>query len=397
MWFTALGIAAVAVCAAWVSVQKVRGIPNDDDPGEGIPPGCTGNGAGLPDGSKARVPAKDGVTPVEEGLFVGDALEGTFLQLSAEHCTWSVTRWKEEFASLRRIGLRSVIVQWVKYGDTDFTLAARGDTSPMARIAAAADASQLDLYVGLSLNPSWWNTTKLTRDTVARELANSTSAADRVHPMLTSHASFRGWYIPQEVTDLYYTAEQETWILGFFQQLSAHLRRLEPLKPVMAAGYTNHDESKRLIFVTWWAKFLNEAGVDILVFQDGAGIPRQSPWRNALPLIEALADRDENFRGDIWLLAEVFSQTSGQPINDRPFRAVPAGFDRVREQLMALGRFKKRLIAYSYFDYMRPSAGESAAGLYEAYRRYVEEKAAGAVRPPVKETGAPAARAPGTR
>src|SRR5258706_9763 len=92
--------------------------------------------------------------------------------------------------------------------------------------------------------------------------------------------------------------------------------------------------------VAWRTIFLREAGVDIVLFQDGAGIRPQESWRNVLPLIEALVQVAEEFGTELWLVPEVFTQTHGQPVDDKPFAAEPADYARVRQQLDGLGKSK---------------------------------------------------------
>ncbi|MFI5380949.1 MAG: DUF4434 domain-containing protein [Tepidisphaerales bacterium] len=328
--------------------------------------------AGAAQARPARATTR--AAPASPWLFVGDAFEGTFLQLTKEHFAWTDSQWRSEFDNLRRIGIKIVIVQWSQYDAADFTVA-DGRKSPIEQIAAAADEKGMELYAGLSLRKSWWLEETFTKKYMAEELTRNTRMADRLHALLASHASFCGWYIPHEVSDLDYANDHQAMTRAFFHQLAAHLNKLDKLKPVLAAGYTDPDKSELVHFAWFWTLFLNEAGIDILLFQDGAGIPRQAKWEENLSFAEAIVSLGQEFEDstEIWLVAETFTQIHGQPVDDQPFAAKPADITRVRQQVESLSKLKKRLVAYSYFDYMRPSAGEPATRLYDGYRKLMEE------------------------
>ena len=316
-----------------------------------------------------------------EWLFVGDAFEGTFLQLWQEHWTWTHQRWRTEFSNLRRLGMKIVIVQWVQHDDANFCTADDGQVSTLDRIVAAADEARIDLYVGLSLRTSWWSADSFRPPYMLEELRRNEKLADKLYLRLRNHESFAGWYIPHEVTDIGVDGDRQGPVLKFFADLTGHLNSLDRFKPILAAGYTDRETATLVHFVTWWTLFLRESGVDVLVFQDGAGLSRKVPWQNVLPLVDALDSVAKELDGEIWLVGETFSQTHGLPLDEGGFQAVPADITRVRQQIVALGRFQKRLLAYSYFDYMRPSASAEAARLFESYRQFVDETSRSASRP----------------
>ena len=131
-----------------------------------------------------------------------------------------------------------------------------------------------------------------------------------------------------------------------------------------------------MYFVQAWSDLIDRLGIDVLIFQDSAGIAQNESWEDILPFVEAITVLDEEFSGDVWLVAELFTQTSGPPLDESSFKAEPANIDRVRKQLEELGGFEKKLIAFSYFDYMRPEAGEAAGKLLEGYRQLLNQKLA---------------------
>jgi hypothetical protein len=318
-------------------------------------------------------PTAPAARSVGEGLFTGDAFEGTFLQLTVGHRTWSQQQWRAELDSLSKLGFDTLVLQWSVYDDVSFIEDEGAGPSTVERILAAADEVGFDCYLGLSLRTSWWKAREITEQILEEELSRNIEAARRLYPRVESFQSFRGWYIPHEVTELISADEQRESIIEFFSRLSASLKNLNPLKSILASGYTDPRQANLVRFVLRWAEFLDRAGIDVFVFQDGAGA-RGRDWRAILPFVEAVAILDEAFVGDVWLLAEAFDQTRGPPLDDEPFQARPAPIERIREQLDALGHFRKKLIVFSYFEYMRPGGSESATQLSDAYRQLIEKR-----------------------
>ena len=329
---------------------------------------CAENPAGEPsDHLKTQA-------PIAEFLFIGDAFDTTFLQPTVAHREWSPARWKEEFLNMSRIGIKSLVVQWSQYDRVSFVAGRPGQDSLLQRIMAAAEETNLDMYVGLSLSQAWMKPQDLNLDLMRTELEENRALSQQIYPQLKSYQYVRGWYIPQELTDLFYVEPQRELILRFFAELTAHLRQLDPTKLVLASGYTSPAQNHLTRFKMWWMRVFDETGIDVLIFQDAAGTVAQGSWQAMYPYLEAISMiDDEYFSGDVWFLAEVFTQVDGPDVNNKPFRAVPADFKRVKQQLEMLSRFGKHMVSYSYFPYMQTGGEPDAEVLYEAYRAYVQD------------------------
>ena len=340
----------------------------------------TGHGRWQGDAALAPVNDAEWDNPgdsVNEWLYTGDAFEATFIQPTSKHRRWPLSQWREEMANLRHVGFDTVIIQWAEFDEEDFMIPNGDGMSLVERIVVAADEAEVDVYVGLSLREAWYSTQNMSMRFMRGEYARCKRVADWLHPRLKQYEAFRGWYVPHEVCGLSYTSNQRLLVLTFFKQITGYLNEQDPLKAVLASGYTDHDASSLLQFTKWYKMFLEDSGIDVLIFQDGAGLSGRTEWKNILPFADALVTlRKKEFRGDVWLLAEIFTQTAGPPIDGRHFAAEPADFERIREQLDGLGMMGTKLVVYSYFEYMRPSAGEAQASLYDSYRKYIGQKIA---------------------
>jgi hypothetical protein len=124
----------------------------------------------------------------------------------------------------------------------------------------------------------------------------------------------------------------------------------------------------------FWAQLVG-SGVDVVLFQDGIGVDKLD--LRHLPLyLGALKESVELEHGDFWVVVENFRQVEGPPIDEGPFKAVPASLPRLTRQLsIAAAHTSGELIAFSVPEYMTPLGGKDAEKLFEAYRRKLVETA----------------------
>ena len=327
--------------------------------------------------SESKPAQQTGERTIDQFLYFGDAFHATFLQPTVAHKEWTPQQWSNEFSRLRQLGTRSLIIQWSQYDNTAFYAESGEQDSLLHRVTKGAADNDIGFYIGLALNRDWSEIQGLDSGKIGTALKESKRVARIIYQQFGQNPGFRGWYIPQELTDVDYTDDQHKLILNFFANLTATLRGFDPLKPVVASGYTSPERSHVVRFTMWWTRVFDNSGIDILIFQDSAGTSDQVKWMNIEPYLEAISIIDDEFVStSIWFLAEIFTQVDGPPINGKPFRAEPADFDRVARQIEMLGRFDKKLASYAYFPYMRPTAGESASRLYDRYREFIERRAA---------------------
>ena len=70
-------------------------------------------------------------------------------------------------------------------------------------------------------------------------------------------------------------------------------------------------------------------------------------------------------------VVETFTQVDGEPLNQKPFRAVPAQLARLQRQLASAGAAPHAgIVAFSLPEYCSPMGGEQAKALYAAYKDY---------------------------
>jgi len=123
------------------------------------------------------------------------------------------------------------------------------------------------------------------------------------------------------------------------------------------------------VLQAFWDGLLAEAPeLGVVMFQDGVGVGKLS--LEELPDVLAAVQRAvEGRRRELRVIVEVFRQTAGAPIDDRPFAAEPAPIERVRRQIAIARSFSTGLLAFTVPDYMNPDDAPAKAQLYEEYRR----------------------------
>jgi hypothetical protein len=228
------------------------------------------------------------------------------------------------------------------------------------------------VFVGLAHDPGFWLKTR--RDPVLvgvylrRLRLRSEKVAAELAPMVRSHSSFRGWYLPEEINDGSWRDPEMRQILFDHLHASATaLRTTVPGSEVAISGFSDARSDPRA-FEEFWSTLLARAEVDRLLFQDGIGAGKLGLDHLELYLDAIRKAADARSR-KLQVVMEVFRQVAGPPVDDKtPFRAVPAPMDRILRQADLAAKYSSLpVIAFSVPDYMSPFGGEEAGRLFQAY------------------------------
>jgi hypothetical protein len=308
-------------------------------------------------------------------------LTGTYLQLWDGHGEWKEGEWRELFEHFQTLELQRLVIQWTLYGRRAFYPSENYEPvlhPPLETMLRLADEAGMKVFVGLAHDESYWRSLDREPDLLGvylqRRKVHSLTVAREVKELVEEHPSFEGWYIPQEIDDVHWLEPAKKKVLfGALTSLSAQLREEVPGAKVAISGFTNAHADPEVLG-RFWAQLVS-SGVDVVLFQDGIGVDKLD--LRHLPLyLEALKKAVELERGDFWVVVENFRQVGGPPIDDSPFKAVPASLPRLTHQLgVAAAHTSGELIAFSVPEYMTPLGGKEAEKLFEAYRRKLAETA----------------------
>ena len=301
-------------------------------------------------------------------------LDGTVLQLSRAQASWSDTQWRELFGHFEALGLRQLVVQWsvtpeLTYYPSD---AFSAEEAPVVeQLLELAGASGISVLVGLAHDPGFEPAIRRDPELVEvylrRLRRRSLTAARELSALLGGKPSFSGWYLPEEIDDVHWLEpERRRLLTSHLGEITSQLRQLTPQATLAISGFSNsHADPEAL--EGFWRDLLEASSLDRVLFQDGIGVGKQ--WLDDLPLyLSAVARAATSTSRQLQVVVEVFQQVDGPPLNDRPFRAIPAAVDRVRRQLEIARRHAPAgVIAFAVPEYMTPGRGEAAARLYRHF------------------------------
>lgn len=297
-------------------------------------------------------------------------LNGTFIQLLEENGKWNSTRWERLFDFFQSVGLTEVVVQWSLLDSSAFHVPNSGEPlAPVGMILEAAESRGIDVYLGLAAESRYWEMIKQPpagQEEYLRQLRlKSERVAREVAPLAAKYQAFKGWYISEEIDDLSWRAPRSRQVLyRHLKELSSNLKKLTPGDEVLLSAFSNARMSPDS-FQEFWRDLLRESSIDILLFQDGAGVGKLP--EELLPVyLKAVRAATDASKKKLQVVVELF-----ETVSESPFAARPAPFRRVARQLETAGRFASGGInAFSVPDYMSHDGSAAAKELSEGYLRY---------------------------
>lgn len=319
--------------------------------------------AGMP-----STPAGADTSPLEPDA--GRAIPGTFLQLSDRHGDWDEARWSMLFSDLERLGVKQLVIQWTvhdsvaAYRSAHFTSTS---DAPLDLLLRLADAAQMEVWVGLACDSRWWRWIDRQRDEKALEVSlrrlerDHLAVARELAPKMSRHASFSGWYLPEEIDDRsWLPAGRRALLRTHLERVGAALRTLTPEASLAVSGFSNGFADPATL-ASLWHDLVGSTPVDRVLFQDGIGVHKLN--LDGLPIVlGAVARGVATGDGVLQVVVEIFEQIAGPPMSDGHFVARPADAERVERQL-ALARTHStgNVIVFALPDYWTSSGGPEAA------------------------------------
>jgi len=306
----------------------------------------------------------------------GKRLQGTVIQFKPSHQLWVRSDWAQLVRSLRALGMNQIVVQWsvadatAYYDSRQFRSGAMPPLGPLLDVAGEAD---MRVLVGLVHDSNFWG--RIGGDAVQaerylRELrTRSLQAARELAPRVTRHRAFEGWYLSEEIDDLNWRDPPRRAVLAdHLKTFTAELRALDPRARLAISGFANTGTDPVFLHDFWQGLLGDAPELDILLFQDGVGV-RKLSLDELAPVLGAVQRAAQGRQRELRLIVEVFQQTAGPPIDQKPFAAAPAPLDRIRRQIAIEQAFSPSLLAFTVPDYMSAKGPAPAKHLYEQYRR----------------------------
>ena len=306
------------------------------------------------------------------------ALTGTFIQLLQVHSRWTDSDWHELVETLNSIGVREIIVQWSVLDDTAFYSSKTIHpiaNAPLEKLLSEADGAGLKVRLGLANQTEYWTKIESSPESVESYLRDlrvqSIAVAGELSAVAKNHASFNGWYIPEEIDDVNWRApERRRLIVAHLAALGKELRKLSPASTIAISTFSQGKASPEFM-QGLWSEIIGKTPIDILLFQDGFGTGKLEPDEAALYLQAARAAAEAN-HSTMEAVVELFRQVGGPPISEGDFRATPSTIERIKEQMGLAAKYSNGGIAgFSVPEYMTAFAGADGIRLLSEYRSLI--------------------------
>lgn len=322
-------------------------------------------------------------------------VSGTFIQYQSWMLQLDAPRWQAELDAMARTGIETIVIQWLKSEQTRFFPVHAPGNDPTEMILTYADAHGMQVHLGGLFEKEWW--TQWDDQEFLRNTAKKNEVfAAQVYRRYGKHKSFAGWYIPYEMGDIDFDAEDNKALNVFLKQYTSGLRKTTHNKiPISISVFFQGQTTPATWVERNYSQILNQSGVDLILVQDGVGAhnwnvsegslaPSRKQGKNKpnlkdrsihLPVREKLvaffnayqnAARKNHIR--VWGVLETFSTARDKDVASGGPARVPAEISRIKQQLQfhALQKME-RTFSFDFFHYMSPLRGGAQKKLYEEY------------------------------
>lgn len=209
---------------------------------------------------------------------------GMFISLTTPCKDWTPAQWVESFENMTRIDVRTVVVQETVYNDVAYFSNSLGykywGNDPIPKILNAAAQINATVYLGLINDHNTWfsNTTASYHKKLA---LNSCVLSRELYLQYGTHASFGGWYIPQEIDNLRWQSKpMYRRLTSFIQQVVSCLTGTIIISPFFNSSIVRGEPP---MYACLWNRILRTIRNNInihklhVILQDGASAFKHGP------------------------------------------------------------------------------------------------------------------------
>lgn len=237
---------------------------------------------------------------------------------------------------------------------------------PIGTIVSAAEQRGMRVWLGLSLDPNYWQGIF----DPAASAATNTALMLELEALYGDSPAIAGYYLPEEIDDRSFVSDSAHEAM--IQYLSAMVEAAHEQvgRPVMVAPYFGMAPNAAA-YAAWWDTTLERAPVDIIAMQDGVGT-RRTTAQEGVPVYAALAEVVAKHGLTLWSDLEIFEQIHGWPVDELPWQANSARIETVLEQLELEAPYVEKFVTFDFTHHMSPRLGGMAADLFSSYVEYLE-------------------------
>lgn len=291
-------------------------------------------------------------------------ITGTFIDeitYDIPSSNWTKRQWRRDLDNMQNIGIDTLVfirggfngrtVYPSRYFGTEYT-----DDFAGFIMQEAADRN-MDVYMGLYISTLDWS-----GGNAAGEIAHNRHFIDEVYGRYHGIPSFKGWYIPQEVS------RDELNITEVMRGLSYLCKEKDQSMPVLISPYfhthvTDGDFTVEQHREAWHSIFDRCAEqIDVCAFQDGS-----APIESMADYLRVTKELCDEFGIRHWVNTETF---------ERDVRKMyyPIPFDILKRKLEMHKEYAEKVITFEFSHFLSPqSIYPSARNLNRLYKDYYKK------------------------
>ena len=301
------------------------------------------------------------------------AFEGTILQLLRRDAGRPPRAWAVLMQELRRMGLRSVTLQWSSIDTVDFYRGRPGATEVLPLLPVvlrAAHDAGLRSWLGLHHDGAWWQAAGLPDEALDAYLAARIADLEQRVPALraaVAGAPVAGWYVSDELDDATWQApEREAALTRYLGQLRSRLEHAAPGRPVAVSAFANHAQSAAE-YGAQLGRIGAASGIERLLLQDGVGAGK-STVEQAHDTAQGVAAALRGSAVRLGMIVELFEIRKKTTAQDAA--TVPAPLAAIQARIAAsAGAGDLPLTSFSHAHHLSAFGGAEAAARGAEWRR----------------------------
>lgn len=277
---------------------------------------------------------------------------------------FTAEQWEAKIQEMADAGMKYLVLMatalyYRAFFDTSiFARWQMGCANPLEAILSAADRHGIRFFIGAGFYGDWRSSTTISDPVAAKKRLQ---AIEELAGLYGHHASFYGWYWPDEAEiHPYYTPE----FIQYVHACSRLARQLKPHAPILIAPYG----TRSAVADDTYVRQLDALDVDIFAYQDEVGVRKSKVTETATYYETLRRAHDRSQKAKLWADVEIF-EFQGEAYNSA---LMPAPFERILRQLEAVSPWVDEVLVYQYQGMMNRPDSAAFAGAPESAKLYTD-------------------------
>jgi hypothetical protein len=301
----------------------------------------------------------------------------TFIQLwndaTCGNCgTWTQSQWEQEFEEMKSLCINEVVVQYGIYNTHSWyspcnVPGVSSSSNALSNLMAAAQIKNISVYLGLYFDGEFTATNAALSSYYQSLWSKNQVVIDELWGLYGNNSSFKGWYIPQEVHDLYWrSTTDQNLLFNWLDQVCDYAKSKNSSMKTIISPYVGPWMPADYVQSWYESLFTTVDQLNEVWLQDGSGTSSMRSLGNSIlkdldvdapQYIEAIkaacTAKSRNFAVNI----ELFSD---------PAPRIPAAITRIEDQLKIASSLSSQLSSFGWM-FLDQNLSTSTQEFYSDY------------------------------